>query len=75
MEATFEDLIKEGLIDKKDSFNLPVFFLNIEVLENILRMEKSLEIVERVQLSSGFTFLASNSRGEKKTMRICLEGW
>jgi hypothetical protein len=68
MEAAFEELIKGGMIEKEkmDSFNLPVLCPNVEALENILRMEKSFEILERVHLFSGFTFLASNSRGEKK---------
>jgi hypothetical protein len=48
IEAVFEELIKEGMIEKMDSFNLPVFCPNIEALENILSMEKSFEIVERV---------------------------
>jgi len=62
MEAVFEEIIKDGMIEKMDSFNLPVFCPNIEALENILRMEKLFDIVERVQLFNGFTFITSNSR-------------
>jgi hypothetical protein len=47
MEDAFEEIIKEGMIEKMDSFNLPVVCLNIEALENIFRMKKSFSIVER----------------------------
>nr|ABK26547.1 unknown [Picea sitchensis] len=55
MEAAFEELIKEGMIEKEkmDLFNLPIFCPNVEELESIVKMEKSFEIVESVKLFSG----------------------
>jgi len=55
MEAAFEELINEGMIEKEkmDSFNLPIFCPNVEELESIVKMEKSFEIVESVKLFSG----------------------
>lgn len=56
MQAAFEELINQGMIEKEkmDSFNLPLFCPNVEELESIVKMEKSFEIVERVKLLSGF---------------------
>jgi len=56
MQAAFEELINEGMIEKEkmDSFNLPLFGPNVEELESIVKMEKSFEIVERVKVFSAF---------------------
>jgi len=55
MEAAFEELIKEGVIEKEkvDSFNLPLFCPNVEEFESIVKTETSFEIVESVKLFSG----------------------
>jgi indole-3-acetate O-methyltransferase len=55
MEAAFNELVKEGVIEKEkvDSFNLPLFCPNVEEFESIVKTETSFEIVESVKLFSG----------------------
>eukprot|EP01018_Ginkgo_biloba_P003404 Gb_03917 [translate_table: standard] len=54
LEAAFDDLAAEGLIEeeKKESFNIPFFGPNVEELKKIVEMENSFEI-ERIRLLRG----------------------
>jgi indole-3-acetate O-methyltransferase len=70
MEAAFEELIKEGVIEKEkvDSFNLPLFCPNVEELESIVKMEESFEIVDSVKLFSGLPLhpISEVSKGDEE---------
>eukprot|EP01018_Ginkgo_biloba_P003397 Gb_02312 [translate_table: standard] len=54
LEAAFDDLAAEGLIEeeKKESFNIPFFGPNVEELKKIVEMENSFEI-ESIKLLRG----------------------
>eukprot|EP01018_Ginkgo_biloba_P003388 Gb_02316 [translate_table: standard] len=55
LEAAFDDLVSEGLIEEemRESFNVPFFGPNVEELEKIVEMENSFEI-ESIRLLRGF---------------------
>lgn len=55
LEAAFEELVKEGLIEKEklDSFNLPVYGPSVEEVQSIVEAEQSFEI-ENMKLLTGF---------------------
>lgn len=55
LEAAFEELVKESLIDKPklDSFNIPFYCPSVEELQSIVESEQSFEI-DNMTLLTGF---------------------
>eukprot|EP01018_Ginkgo_biloba_P003402 Gb_02311 [translate_table: standard] len=70
LEAAFDDLVAEGLIEeeKKESFNIPFFGPNVEELKKIVEMENSFEI-ERIRLLRGLPLhpMREVREGEEET--------